>query len=179
MGLFDLTIFNCGNFNIFSRNRKKLIKQRLFDYSKKNDIILIPLLKEYSLDNLYPIGDEVHKWSIFIVGNDKTYILAKTTHFIEKINNDILNKKTYNGMNIKMYNFLDQIWDLTLKGTNLQLFVYTESTLFLLNSYSMLNEKGQVIGATCFMRDAGVIDKKIFDVNNEKMSGSNNKKLIN
>lgn len=143
------------------------ILEDLYDYSKKNDIVLIPLVKRYNLENLYPIEDEVEKWNIFIVGNDKTYIQAKAPDFSKNIKEDeMLNTKGKSYMEERIYNFLDKIWDKTLKGQQIQIFVYTFRTLYLLNSYGLRNENNEIIGAICFMRDAGLVDKAVFDINN-------------
>ena len=141
----------------------------LYDYSKKNDIILIPLVKKYNLENLYPVEDEVEKWNIFVVGNDKTYIQAKAPDFSKNIKEDeMLNTKGKSYMEERIFNFLDRIWDKTLNGQQIQIFVYTFRTLYLLNSYSLRNtDNNEIIGSICFMRDAGLVDKDIFDINNK------------
>jgi hypothetical protein len=118
--------------------------------------------------------DQVASWNVFIVGNDKTYILSKTTHFDKDMNNNILNNKKYQGMDVKFFNFLDKIWNVTLRGENIQVFVYAKKTLFLLNSYSFKNQSKQIIGAVCFLREAGLINKKIFDENNGSLSDKSN-----
>jgi hypothetical protein len=158
----NITIFKCENLQLRLRRKNTMINKELYEYSKKNDILLIPLIKEYNLNNLYPILDQVESWNVFIIGNDKTYILAKTKHFRNEVNDQILNNKKYQGINVKFFNFLDKIWNLTLKGENIQIFVYAVKTLFLLNSYSFKNQNGNIIGAVCFLREAGLINEKIF-----------------
>lgn len=150
------------------------ILEDLYDYSKKNDIILIPLVKKYNLENLYPVEDEVEKWNIFVVGNDKTYIQAKAPDFSRNIKEDeMLNTKGKSYMEERIYNFLDKIWDKTLEGKQIQIFVYTFRTLYLLNSYALRNtDNNEIIGAICFMRDAGLVDKEVFDINNKEVEAN-------
>lgn len=163
-----INVFKCENvsfrFNLRRRNTQ-FIDKELYEYSKQNDILLIPLLNDYELNNLYPIMDEVEKWDIFIVGSDKTYILAKTRSFTNRINDGILNKKINDNIDNKFHDFLDKIWDRTLNGKNIQIFVYTRKTLYFLNSYSFRNQKNDIIGAICFIRNAGIVDESVFDNN--------------
>ena len=155
-----------------------IISQELYDYSKQNDILIIPLIKEYNLDNLYPAEDEVEKWNIFIVGQDKTYIQAKVTDRIFEINESrILNTRGDDENNIspRFKTFMDKIWDYTLLGKQLQFFTYINSKLFLLNSYPFKNNNNKIIGGICFIREAGIIDKNIFDLNLKNSIESQNK----
>ena len=145
-----------------------IIAQDLYDYSKQNDILIIPLVREYNLDNLYPKEDEVEKWNIFIVGQDKTYIQAKITDRIFEIDEKkILNTQgnVHDSISPRFKTFMDKIWDNTLNNIQLQFFTYINSKLFLLNSYPFKNNQGNIIGGICFIREAGIIDKNIFDRN--------------
>lgn len=160
----------CGKFvcNVSSENiikKNHFVDDELIQYTKQNDILLIPLVKHYHLDNLYPVQDEVESWNIFIIGNDKTYILAKCPDFKQDIDENILNTKGIS-MNKRIFNFLDMIWDKTLTNNQeIQTFIYTNGSLFLLNTYQIKNKSSAVIGAICFMRHAGLIDKSIFNYN--------------
>ena len=163
-----INIFKCENVSLkFNFKRRPLpgsyIDKDLYEYSKKNDILLIPLLNDYQLNNLYPIMDEVEKWDIFIIGSDKTYILAKTRSFKNRINDEILNQKIIQNIDKKFHQFLDKIWERTLNGRNIQIFVYTRKTLYFLNSYSFKNQNNDIIGAICFIREAGLVDDSVFD----------------
>lgn len=145
---------------------KSFINQELYDYSKENDILIIPLVKKYNLKNLYPEEDEVEKWNIFIVGNNKTYISANIfENSFGIIGEKLLNDTGIKNMPKRMYDFLDKVWDYTLKGKQLQFFCYINSKLFLLNSYPFYNSNKKIIGGICFIREAGMVDKKIFDIN--------------
>jgi hypothetical protein len=159
-------IITINNKNDNKTKEKHHISKELYDYSKQNDILIIPLVKEYNLDNLYPVEDEVEKWNIFIVGQDRTYIQAKVTDSIFEINEDkILNTRgNKESISLRFKEFLNKIWNQTLKGKQLQFFTYINSKLFLLNSYPFRNNKNVIIGGICFIREAGIIDKKIFDL---------------
>lgn len=151
------------------------ISPELYDYSRQNDILIIPLVKEYNLDNLYPKEDQVEQWNIFIVGQDKTYIQAKVTNTLFEIDEKkILNTKGDEKISIspRFKHFLDKIWDYTLSGQKLQFFTYISSKLFLLNSYPFLNDCDEIIGGICFIREAGIIDKNIFDTNYQNTNKS-------
>ncbi len=153
--------------NIFCGKNQNKVEEDIFNYSKENDILLIPLVKEYNLANLYPKEDEVEHWSIFIVGSDKTYILAKLNnkmglHEDIKQNELLNNVANHNNMSKRFKDFLDKIWDKTLNDAQIQIFIYMNSRLSLLNSYPLKNKNNNIIGAVCFIREAGLIDKTIF-----------------
>ena len=153
----------CGNF--CNKNQEKDLSD-FYEYTKKNDILIIPLINEYHLANLYPKEDEVEKWNIFIIGSDKTYIFAKVSDDTFEINeNNILNNDGVNSMSNRFKNFLNKMWDTTLSGTNLQFFTYINSKLYLLNSYGLNNKKNEIVGATLFIREAGLINQNIFKYN--------------
>lgn len=154
--------------NISVNIPEHIIAKDIYEYSKRNDILIIPLIREYNLDNLYPREDQVEQWNIFIVGQDKTYIQAKIRDPIFEINeNKLLNTQGQDeeAVSPRFKEFLDKVWDNTLQDIQLQFFTYINSKLFLLNSYPFKNKENKVIGGICFIREAGIIDKAIFDKN--------------
>lgn len=119
-----------------------------------NNLSIIPVSDTYHIDNLYPITDHVEFWNIFVVGNDKTYILAnvKDPHIflphVEKLTNDRGNRILPPAL-MKMF---DNIWTKTLTGVKLQFYMLWGGKLFFVNTYPFLNGNQLVIGAIMFMR---------------------------
>ena len=156
--------------NISTKTKTHKIDKELYDYSKENDILIIPLVKEYNLDNLYPKEDEVEKWNIFIVGQDKTYIKAQINEKSFEIKKELINNRADNDkVSPRFQIFLDKIWNNTLRDNQLQFFTYINSKLYLLNSYPFKNHNKKVIGGICFIREAGIINKKVFDLEMEHL----------
>ena len=150
----------CDKVNI--NEQTNMVDKKLIKYTKENDILLIPMINGYELDNLYPVADQVEFWNIFIIGCDKTYICAQNIDFCKE--EEILNKSGVGAMEERIFDFLDKIWTETLADKQIQIFVYLNSKLYLLNSYPFKNKKDIIIGACCFIREAGLIDKKAFDL---------------
>ena len=168
MGSVIQKVICCENLNVSCiKSPKQKTMNDIYEYSKKNDILIIPLVKNYVLDNLYPKEDEVEKWNIFIVGNDKTYILSKIIDKTFEIDDVSLlnNKASPLNMSERYYKFLEKIWEKTLNGIDLQFFCYIDTKLFFLNSFSLKNSNNVIIGGICVIRDAGIVDKSVFDNN--------------
>jgi hypothetical protein len=128
------------------------LNQELYNVSKKYKISILPIQNGFNLENLYPLTDRVHLWNIFIVGKDKTYILASCKNL--KIPNvEHLPNKTADGiMPDELKNFFDPIWDKTLQGNQLQFYIVFDGQTYFVNTYPFLNEKKRVIGAIMFLR---------------------------
>jgi hypothetical protein len=129
------------------------VRPSQYNQSSKN-LSIIPVSDTYHIDNLYPITDHVEFWNIFVVGNDKTYILAnvKDPHIflphVEKLTNDRGNRILPPAL-MKMF---DNIWTKTLTGVKLQFYLLWGGKLFFVNTYPFLNGNQLVIGAIMFMR---------------------------
>jgi hypothetical protein len=133
--------------------KDKELDQRIYSVSKRYKISILPITPHFDIDNLYPLTDHVELWNIFIVGNDKTYILANvndpniTIPNVEKLPNHD-GKVLPEELDI----FFQSIWDKTLSGKQLQFYMVWNNRLFFVNTYPFFNGKGKVIGAAMFMR---------------------------
>jgi hypothetical protein len=137
----------------------------------QHNICVLPIQNDFDLDNLYPTENHVDKWSTFIIGKDKTYILANSSHL--KMGDLLINHKGTGILPNTIERFLDPIWDRTLNGNQVQLFMIYDSKTYLLNSYSLRNNTLDIIGACMFMRLVESLPNTIFrktsvNVNNDK-----------
>jgi hypothetical protein len=135
----------------------RLAQKKGTDKHCKDEIILINYpfdSKGYELDNLYPLTDQVHMWNIFVVGNDKTYILANVCDPEVSITNSeyLLNRKAENILPVKLQEVFNKIWDRTLSGSQLQFYLSFNGRMYFVNTYPILNNNKKVIGAIMFMR---------------------------
>jgi hypothetical protein len=153
------------NFNLFENidlhfkcfrgsNTRENSDQKLYDVSRKYKISILPITTTYDIENLYPITDHVELWNIFIIGNDKTYILAKVSDPHIQIPNyeQLPNKQGKNIIPDELIKVFDSVWDSTLSGAQLQFYLVWNSKLYFMNTYPFLNDKKKVIGAIMFMR---------------------------
>jgi hypothetical protein len=134
----------------------KKATEKLRHISAKHSITILPIppIPNDNSPNLYPPSNQVETWNIFVVGSDKTYILANVNDPFTKVpNNDVLlNHKAENIIPPDMQEFFDAVWDQTLKNTKLQLYVAWNDRLFHVNTYPLVNDTDVVVGATMFMR---------------------------
>lgn len=147
---------NCFGFE--SKKKKRL--QKLYDVTEKLKISILPISLDFDLDNLYPIHNHVSNWNIFVVGKDKRYILGNIGNENCLLSKRYLNVKSEDLVDgfgdsfpPELFTFFDSVWDITLKGQNLQLYVMIAGKLYLINTYKLTNDKNNVIGACLFMRD--------------------------
>ena len=130
------------------------LDKKIFNVSREYKISILPITPNFDIENLYPLTDHVELWNIFIVGNDKTYILAnvKDPH-IQIPETEFLPNKS--GMNIlprELHLFFDSIWDKTMIGKQLQFYIVWNGRLYFINTYPFFNGQSKVIGAILFMR---------------------------
>jgi hypothetical protein len=126
----------------------------------QHKIYVLPIQNDFELDDLYPTENHVDKWSTFIIGKDKTYILASSSNL--KMGDLLVNHKGTGILPNTIEKFLDPIWDRTLEGNQVQIFMIYDSKTYLLNSYSLKNYTGQIIGACMFMRLVDSLPNTIF-----------------
>lgn len=157
--MLDLRVLENLSLSCFlgsSKKKKndKQMEQRMYRVSNEYNISILPIQSDFDIENLYPITDHVEVWNIFVVGNDKTYILAnvKDPNIYVPNSSNLLNHKSENILPTELHNFFDTLWDNTLSGKQLQFYMVWNSRLYLLNSYPLYNGKKSVIGATLFMR---------------------------
>jgi hypothetical protein len=146
--------FKCFRGSSFRRKPKKKLDKRLHEVDFQSKISILPLTANYDIENMYPITGNVELWNIFIVGNDKRYILANVNDPQTTIPNhdQLLNKQGTNILPDELTKVFDGVWDSTLTGEQLQFYMVWDSKLYLINTYPFLNEKKKVIGAIMFMR---------------------------
>jgi hypothetical protein len=147
-------------FNCFCCDKKNLEDAKKEDditkiqkLSTKHNISILPIKNFFELESLYPVTNQVHTWSTFIIGKDKTYVLANGYNFdLGSPCDDLLNKKAPGHMNDTLVEFFEPVWDRTLKGQQLQFFMVYNGITYIVNTYALRNESQVIIGACMFIR---------------------------
>ena len=171
--IIEQMIINCNCFfpsRAKTRRQKELdIDKQLKDINNKYDIHLIKVDSSFHIKNLYPVTDEVHKWSIFIVGNDKTYIHASIGEFKFPHANDLLNRRGQNILPNELNEIFEPLWIQTLNGDQVQMYMIVSQKLYLVNTYPLFNGKStrEVIGAIMFIRPFIGDERSSFDLSKE------------
>lgn len=153
--MFNCNIFESLYLSCFCyREKKDDLHGDIYKVSKEYKITILPITHNIDIDNLYPVTDHVELWNIFIVGNDKTYILANINdkHINIPNNDKLLNHKAENLLPDELRKIFDKIWDKTLSGKQLQFYMVWNSKLYFINTYPFFNGKAKTIGAILFMR---------------------------
>lgn len=153
-------VINCFCFkkkNDEPSDKNNPLDRRIYDVSRENKISILPIAANYDIENLYPLTDRVHLWNTFVVGNDKTYILANICDSAMAPNEtlnaaNLLNHRSNGIIPNDLSQFLDAVWDRTLNGRQLQFFMVWNSRLYFTNTFPFFNGKNKVIGAVMFMR---------------------------
>jgi hypothetical protein len=157
--MLNFNVFENIDFNCFCFARRKKsrgeedLDRKIYDVSREYKISILPIIPNFDIDNLYPLTDHVELWNIFIVGNDKTYILASVNdpHIVIP-NSNLTNHQAKNILPDELVKLLDGIWDKTLGGKQLQFYMVWNGKLYFINTYPFFNGKDKVIGAILFMR---------------------------
>lgn len=144
-------------FNCFwkSKKQKELeLEKKIYHVSKQHKISVLPITPTFDIENLYPLTDRVELWNIFVIGNDKTYIMSqvKDPTIVIPEAEDLLNRKANGILPDDLAIFFDSIWDRTLLGRQLQFYIVWNGRLYFINTYPFFNGKRAVIGAILFMR---------------------------
>lgn len=165
---FTLNCFGCKKTSDEEKRKKNVERQKQQQYeseidnlndvfhNSKYDIVILPIDPNvYSIQNLFPYWNHVQTWDIFIVGCDKTYILAQINSFetASDLSSSLPNNKGYGRMDTEFYDFLEPVWDRTLSGVKLQLFMQMREKTYLINTFPLTNTENKVIGGVLFMRD--------------------------
>ena len=158
--VFNFNLFESLNLNFSCCKKPKVtefdggLDKRIYDVTREYKVSILPITPNFDIDNLYPLTDHVELWNIFIIGNDKTYILAniKDPHIIIPNHKDLTNHQAKNILPMELEKVLDCIWDRTLKGNKLQFYMVWNGKLYFINTYPFHNGKNKVIGAVMFMR---------------------------
>ena len=92
-------------------------------------------------------------WNIFIIGNDKVYILASINDFEGfPDTKGILNTNASLVLPDTLKEFFDPVWDKTLMGRQLQFYMIFFGRTYFVNTYPFYNEDKLIIGAIMFVR---------------------------
>jgi hypothetical protein len=130
------------------------LDKNIYKVTREYKISILPITADFDIENLYPLTDHVELWNIFIVGNDKTYILANVNdpHILIPNINTLPNKQAQNILPDELITVFNGIWSKTLTGKQLQFYMVWNSKLYFVNTYPFFNGKDIVIGAIMFMR---------------------------
>lgn len=150
-------VCNCF-FPARSKTKKKQydeIDKQLASLNGKYNIHILKVDENFHLKNLYPISDQVERWSTLIIGNDKTYIQVSMGDFQIENGEELLNKTGNNILSQELQEFFDPLWTQTLAGNQLQFYMSVSSKLYFVNTYPFVNDRKEVIGAVMFIRRMG------------------------
>lgn len=145
-------VFNCFCAPKPMKDTHDAIFDKIHNLSVKHKISILPTVNKFCLDNLYPKTNQVHTWSTFVIGKDKTYILAHVNNLDIANAEKVLNKKGDGVLPDIFIEFFDPIWDKTLTGSALQFLMIYDNLTYLVNTYPFHNESSHVIGACMFLR---------------------------
>ena len=157
LNIFESLTFHCaclGKPKVKDEDNGDDLDQRIYKATREYKISILPITNNFDIDNLYPLTDHVELWNIFIIGNDKTYILASINdpHIVIPNSEKLPNHQGQNIMPDDLTSVLDSIWERTLQGKQLQFYMVWNAKLYFVNTYPFFNAKGRVIGAILFMR---------------------------
>lgn len=130
------------------------LDKKIFNLSKEYKISILPISPNFDIENLYPLTDHVESWNIFIVGNDKTYILANINdkHIMIPNAESLPNKLGQSVLPEELVILFDGLWCKTLQGKQLQFYMVWNGKLYFVNTYPFYNGVNKIIGAILFMR---------------------------
>jgi len=147
--------FQClKNGNISKKNVDDDLDKNIYKVTREFKVSILPITPNFDIDNLYPLTDHVELWNIFIVGNDKTYILANVNdpHIKIPLAHNLANNQGNHLLPNELVMVFDSIWTRTLTGRQLQFYMVWNGKLYFINTYPFFNGKQKVIGAILFMR---------------------------
>jgi hypothetical protein len=129
------------------------IRRRGAEYN----IGVLPAVVDFTIDNLYPETNEVHKWNTIIIGKDKTFIHLSIYDLNIPDPPGFMNQKASHVMSPELQMFFDPIFDRTLSGNKLQFLISWRAQIYLVNTYPITNQKDDVIGAIVFIRNCNLL----------------------
>jgi hypothetical protein len=121
------------------------------------NIGVLPAVVDFTIDNLYPETNEVHKWNTLIIGNDKTFIHVSIFDLQIPEALSLMNQKVGTALSPELQMFFDPIFDRTLHGNKLQFLISWRGHIYLVNTYPLTNQKDEVIGAVIFIRNCNLL----------------------
>lgn len=130
------------------------LHKNIYNVTPEYKVSILPIQAHFDIENLYPTTDQVHIWNIFVVGSDKTYIVANINDEHVSIPNagNLPNNQGPRMLPNELVMVFDNIWTKTLAGSKLQFYMVWNGKLYLINTYPLSNNKNKVIGAILFMR---------------------------
>lgn len=148
-------VFNCfcdnpQNKPNDQRRKRRSFERNIYDIGAKYNISVLPIQQTFELDNLYPQTNQVHEWTTLVVGKDKTYVLTHLGSISFAKSDQLVNHKGPGIIPHELQDFFDPLWDETLAGTNLQLFLVIDGLTYFMNTFSFKNNHGSIIGACMF-----------------------------
>ncbi len=156
-------------------NIEKRGTEELFKVSKELKLSILPIDKKYELEDLYPLGNHVSQWNVFIIGKNKNYVLSsigdekclmsqlkiKSRELVDTTGSKVLPPEIF-----KLFN---EMWELTLSGKQLQYYIVANTQLYLVNTYVSKNNNNKIIGASLFMRAFEQIPITMINGNSEEL----------
>lgn len=158
------------------------IDKQLAYLNGKYDIHILKVAADFHLKNLYPITDQVERWSVFIVGNDLTYIHVSVGDFTFPDSENLLNHQGTNILNKELNEFFEPLWKQTLAGNQLQFYMSVKQRLYFVNTYPFVNDNKYIIGAVMFIRPFTSEKAQTMDLDDYvkgRASSSETKEIIN
>ncbi len=148
------------------------VDSKIYDVISKYNVSILQMPHNHEITNLYPNNGDVTLWNIFVIGSDKTYILADVRDPDSKIpnSNRLLNHQGINIIPDDLFKILDSIWDKTLLGKQLQFYMVWNDKLYFVNTYPFFNKRNYVIGAIMFMRKFESNQYKFTSIDNKRPS---------
>lgn len=135
-----------------AKNGRDSFENNLYTIGEKHNISILPIQQTFEIDNLYPKTNHVHDWTTLIIGKDKTYVLCQLGTITFANSDKLVNHKGAGILPESLEEFFEPLWDKTLTGKNLQLFIVIDGRTYFMNTYSLKNNNSQVIGACMFLR---------------------------
>jgi hypothetical protein len=117
-------------------------------------VSILPVDSKFEITNLVPLTNHVELWNVFVIGSDKTYVLAQVNDPYTRLPlaGHLPNRTGATGLPSEVAILFDVIWTKTLGGKQLQFFMSWNGRLYLVNTYPFYNGRSVTIGAVMFMR---------------------------
>jgi hypothetical protein len=139
-------------FNCFygQKDDQKAKVKDLLAFNERYNITILSVIDDYVFENLYPKTNQVQCWNVFVVGNDKTFIVSNNTDF--NIPDDITNTRGERIPSQELKDFFDEIFEKTLTGQDLQFLMIFSNKTYVVITYYLSNQNKKVIGACAFIQ---------------------------